>query len=672
MAMDNGGPREFTIGLAGAAGDGLDRTGYNLANVCSRMGLHVFAYSSYQSLIRGGHTWLRLRISEAKVTNQGDQLHVVIALNQDSIERHASELEPGGVLLYNSDRLNDEPDLLTEGATALGLPFKELTKDLGKLLPIMQNTMSVGALIHLIGLDFSVLEGVLRDTFGKKGDEIVQQNTQVARVGYDYAASKLPRMNEGWSSGRGKLAFLTGNQAIALGGVAAGLKLYAAYPMSPASSILHWYCEYSRKVGVVVKQMEDEIAVANLVVGAGHAGVRAMCATSGGGFALMTEAIGMAGMIEAPSVFINVMRGGPSTGLPTKTEQADLNQAIGASQGDFPRLIMAPGDVVDCYYDTVQALNLAEKYQIPVIILSDLLLAEHRETVEPAKLSADVVIDRGEMVEGAGVSGNGKTIDRYRRYELTKSGVSPRKIPGRPGQVYVAATDDHDEDGILISDEHTNASMRRKMQEKRMRKMDTLLAELPAPELYGPEDADVTLVGWGSTVGAIREAVDDLAAVGVKANHLQIKYLVPFQEKEVTEILNRAKKTVVIEASSSGQFARHLRAETGITVDAKILKYTGEPFGPAEIVAEVQDILAGREKDLLVTEEEASEMAYHYIRVHLRDRARPVRITEMATNGYGEPVWQIDIVDRKQGTPLGQLFIGRDTGSTHDWRPLAV
>jgi len=663
--------QEITVGLAGAAGDGLDRTGYNLANVASRLGLHVYAYNSYQSLIRGGHTWLRLRISEGKVLSQGDHVHVVIALNQDSIERHARELHPGGILLFNGDALQCDPAVCAEGATLLPLPFKELTAGIGKVLPVMQNTLAVGALMYLVGLDFEVLAGVIADTFGRKGGDIIAQNTLVAKAGHNYAAEHASPIRGGWSSTRGRLPFLTGNVALAMGAAAGGCKFYAAYPMSPASGILHWFCEHGERVGVAVKQCEDELAVANITIGAGHAGVRAMCATSGGGFALMTEAIGMAGMIEAPAVFINVQRGGPSTGIPTKTEQGDLNQVFGASQGDYPRAIIAPSTVKDCYYSAAEALNLAEQFQIPVTILSDLMLSEHRETLEVDDLSPDLPIERGELlreVPAAHGALGSEGRSGYKRYAFTPSGVSPRVLPGTPGSYFVAPTDEHDEEGILISDEHTNASLRRKAQEKRMRKMAGILASLPAPRLEGPAHGDITLIGWGSTWGVIHEAIAQLAEAGVTANHLHLKYLVPFHTLDVTAILRTCRRTAVVEANYTGQFARHLRAETGFTVHDLILRYDGEPFDPKDIAGRVVDILHGRPLDLRVTEAEAREIAYHFIRIHVGDKGRPTSFLEVPANGRGEAVWQITVADRKNGDPLGQLFMGRETGSMYEWR----
>ena len=544
------------------------------------------------------------------------------------------------------------------------LPVTEITKPLGKFPPIMQNTVATGALLYVLGLDFTVMAEVLADIFRHKGEKVIEQNTAIAQAGYDYAKERFVPLGYQWNSSRKRRPFVTGNEAFALGAVAAGCKFYSAYPMTPASSLLHWMASHGEKCGVVVKQAEDELAVANMAIGAGHAGVRAMCATSGGGFSLMTEAIGMAGMIEAPVVFINVQRGGPSTGIPTKTEQADLNQVFGASQGDYPRVIMAPTDTTDCYYTAVEAFNLAEKYQLPVLIISDLLLSEHPETIERDALRRDVPIERGHVVK-EWPSENGP----FKRYKMTKSGISPRAMPGTPGTVYVAPTDDHDEEGILISDMFTSPPIRRKIQEKRMRKVQLIRSELAPPETYGPEDAEVTLIGWGSSKGVLREAVDKLNNMGVKTNQLQVKYLYPFQTEEVMAILAKASRTYCVEVNYTGQFARHLRAETGFSVDGLILRYDGEPIEPNYIVSHVQTLLEGRQVSLDVTEEDAREMAYHFIRTHLTQAARPATAKKIEQNRYGEPVWAVEIISKETKAKQGDLTIGVETGATHCWQP---
>jgi 2-oxoglutarate/2-oxoacid ferredoxin oxidoreductase subunit alpha len=653
---------DITVGIGGAAGDGLDKTGDALAKTAARLGLHVYAYNSYQSVIRGGHIWLRVRLGQQKVASHGDHLHALIALNQDTIERHAPEVDPGGVVLFNSDKLRCNTRL-RDNVLVAPLPVGELTKPFGAVQPVMQNTVALGALISLLGLDFELTAGVISDTFAHKGKPVVDQNVNLARTGYDYAKERFVPLGCLWEFPRTRRPFVTGNEAIALGAVAAGCKFYSAYPMTPASSILHWMAAHAERCGVVVKQCEDELAVANMAIGAGFAGVRAMCGTSGGGFALMTEAIGQAGMIEAPVVIVEVQRGGPSTGIPTKTEQADLNQVFGASQGDFPRIIIAPVETSDCFHTAVEAFNLAEKYQLPVLIISDLLLSEHPETVEADDMKAPVPIDRGELVTSWS-NENG----RYKRYAFTPSGISPRALPGTANTLHVAPTDEHDEEGILISDVFTNAAVRRKIAEKRMKKLSLALQELPAPRLEGPPDAEVTLIGWGSSLGVIREAAKALTTAGIRANQLHFKYLLPFHVREAREILARSKRTICIEANFTGQFARHLRAETGYSVHDHILKYDGEPFEPHHIVEQVRAILEGQPRSLDVTEDEAREIAYHYVRAHLNEDVRPGRIARVDGNGVGEPLWEIEIVHCDSEEKQGELRVGVETGTTYSWQ----
>jgi len=364
--------------------------------------------------------------------------------------------------------------------------------------------------------------------------------------------------------------------------------------MSPATHILEWFAAHGKQLGVCVRQVEDEISVINMTIGANHMGVRGMCATSGGGLALMTEAIGLSGMLETPVVVVNVQRAGPSTGVPTKTEQGDLNQAFGASQGDFPRVVIAPLSMPDCFNTPALAFNIADRYQCPVIILSDLLMSEGNETVDPALLDVEFQIDRGDLITPAAGGGDGRGApagEPYLRYKDTESGISPRAVPGVPGHIFVAASDEHDEDGVLISDVYTDTVRRKKMADKRSRKMATVLEHLPAPKLAGPVEAEMTLVGWGSTWGILTEAVELLNRSGISVNHLQVKFLVPFHATEITAILRKSRRIIVVENNQSGQFARHLRAETGITAHSHIRKYDGEPFEPKHIVAGVKEIL---------------------------------------------------------------------------------
>ena len=594
---------DVVVGIGGAAGDGVASAGNTLALSVARQGQAVYAYNAYQSVIRGGHSWLRLRISAKKPLSHGDQVDALIALNQDTLDRHLQELVAGGVALYNSTKLHPsyEPP---KGVQLCPLPVPDLTPAY-KDLPVMQNTVAVGAVIGLMGLDFRGLESVLESTFAKK-PQVVKRNMEAAKAGYDYAAAHFTPLPAQLRQASQKWAMVSGNELMAMGAALAGCKFYCAYPMSPATHILEWFAAHGKEMGICVRQVEDEISVINMSIGAGHMGARSMCATSGGGLALMTEAIGLSGMLETPVVVVNVQRAGPSTGVPTKTEQGDLNQAFGASQGDFPRIIIAPLSMTDCFTTPALAFNVSDRYQCPVIILSDLLMAEGNETVDPAMLDVEFQIDRGELITAVPGGGNRREAagEPYLRYKDTESGISPRAVPGVPGHLHVAASDEHDEDGVLISDVYTDTVRRKKMADKRSRKMATVLEHLPAPKLEGPLDAEVTLVGWGSTWGVLTEAVEHLNREGISTSHLQIKFLVPFHVTEVSALLGKSRRVIVVENNQSGQFARHLRAETGIVAQGYIRKYDGEPFEPKHIVAAVKELVANGTKliEVLSTE----------------------------------------------------------------------
>jgi 2-oxoglutarate ferredoxin oxidoreductase subunit alpha len=379
---------------------------------------------------------------------------------------------------------------------------------------------------------------------------------------------------------------------VGFGALAAGCRFYSAYPMTPASSLLHWLVKYAAKTGLLVKQCEDEISAMNMAIGAGHVGVRAMTGTSGGGFALMTEAIGEAGMTETPVVIVEAQRGGPSTGLPTKTEQGDLFQLLGASEGEFPKVILAPRTLEECYTSAIQAFNLAEKYQCPVMIATDLYLAERLETFDGVDLN-NIPIERGEMVTQL----NGGT---YRRFLDTPSGVSPRALPGTSGTVYTAATDEHDEDGVVISDVFTNPAMRVKMMNKRMRKMDGILKELAPPQLEGPQDADLTLVGWGSTYQVMLEAMHALTREGFKVNVLCLNILWPLPAEALKRVLERCTMTMSVENNYTGQAVKLIRMETGLSIQHHLRKFDGEPFEPKQVIDQARTLLKTKPKTSVV------------------------------------------------------------------------
>ena len=580
---------DIVVGIGGAAGDGTASAGNTLVLSLARQGIGAYSYNAYQSVIRGGHSWLRMRFSAQKPLNHGDQVDALIALNQDSLDRHLQELQAGGIALYNGAKFAPSYDP-PQGVQLCSLPVPDLAPDATRL-PVMQNTVAVGALVQMMGLDFSALESVFETTFAKK-PAVVQKNVEAARNGFDYAAKNFQPMGTPIVPTDQKWAQASGNDLLAMGAALAGCKFYVAYPMSPATHVLEWFANHAQRLGICVRQVEDEISVMNMCIGANHMGVRGMCATSGGGFALMTEAIGMAGIFETPAVVINVMRAGPSTGVPTKTEQADLNQAFGASQGDFQRVVLAPMSMPDCFVTPSLAFDVADRFQLPVIILSDLLLSEGSETVDTKLLDVEFPIDRGELITEADGPPAGEP---YLRYKDTPSGISPRAIPGLPGHLYVAATDEHDEDGVLLSDVYTDPIRRMKMTHKRARKMETILQHLPVPILEGPADAETTLLGWGSTWGAIKEAAERLNAAGVSVNHLHVKTLIPLHVDEIAAVLDKSKRFIIIENNQSGQFARHLRAESSLVANGHIRKYDGEPFEPKHIVAGVKQVIGGQE-----------------------------------------------------------------------------
>jgi len=585
---------DLAIAIGGAAGQGIATPGNILARILIRRGLHVNVYDAYQSIIRGGHIFLTLRTSDQPVLSHGDRLDLLVALNQDTMNRHLKLMGAGTAVLYNADRI--KPGAAADGVQLCPFSVKELAP--GVRGDLVQNTLALGAALQLMGVDFAPLEDILTTYFRRKGDTVVAENVGVARAGFDYAGDHFRSFPVPLPDTGKPLAFVDGNTALAMGGAAAGVRFYCAYPMSPSSGVLHWMAAHGQQLGIMVRQVEDELGVVNMAVGAAHAGVRAMCATSGGGFALMTEGLGAAAMMEIPVVCVNVQRAGPATGVPTKTEQGDLWQVLGAGQGDYPRLIVAPTSIEECFHIVPELFNLTDTFQCPGIILSDLLISEGRFSIDPAELDFNVPIDRGEVVGPGGANGAASTTGNgaYRRYEITPTGISPRALPGMEGYAHVVATDEHDEDGVLISDEFTNPLKRQAMHEKRMRKMDGVLGHLDAPTLCGPEDAAVTLIGWGSTRGVIREAMQQLAAQGITANHLQIKWLVPLHVDAITDVVGRAKRTIIVENNYSGQFARYLRSETSIVADGHIRKYDGEPFMPHHIVEGVKAVSAGAAK----------------------------------------------------------------------------
>src|SRR5437868_3870113 len=427
---------DFAVGIGGAAGQVVATPGNILAKLFARRGLHVNAYNAYQSIIRGGHTFLTVRAGKDPVRCMGDRLDMLIPLNQDSMDRHLPLMRRGSAVLYDKGRVT--PGDAAPGVQLCPLPLAELVKSV-----LHYNTAAVAAVLRLAGVELQPFEAMLAQQFARKGEAVVSDNIAAARAGYEYAGANFQPFAFTLPTGKKRLAIATGNESLAMGGVAAGVRFYCAYPMSPSTGVLMWMARHARRLGIVVRQVEDELGVINMAIGAAHAGCRTMCATSGGGFALMTEALGAAAMMEVHLVCIDVQRAGPATGVPTKTEQGDLWQVLGAGQGDYPRIIAAPTSIADCFHTIPQIFDLADRFQCPGIVLADLLESEGFSSLDPAELDFNPPRDRGEVIglNGSPVSSG----EGYQRYRQTESGVAPRAVPGTPGHAQAAASDEHDE-----------------------------------------------------------------------------------------------------------------------------------------------------------------------------------------------------------------------------------
>jgi 2-oxoglutarate ferredoxin oxidoreductase subunit alpha len=564
-------PFEINFMIGGEAGQGVQSAGFLLAKVFARGGFHVFADQEYESRVRGGHNFYRVRVSDSPVSAISERVDILIALNRETIDRHRKEVSRQGLILFDNEAI----PVPLDQENLSGVPFTRLAEEQSGN-KMAANTVALGAALGIIKYDFALIETLLKDYFST--DEIRVSNIKSARAGFEYTLKNsqwAAEFNFNYNRGAGRM-LLNGNEAIALGAIAAGCKFIAAYPMTPVTSIMEYLAPRAKELGIVVLQPEDEMAAVNMVIGAGYAGARAMTATSGSGFSLMVEGLGLAGMTETPVVIVNGQRPGPAIGLPTGTEQGDLEFAIHAHQGDFPRAVLAPATIEDAFWLTISAFNIAEKYQVPVILLTDHHLASSYGDVDKFDISK-VTIDRGSLYPGesAGV---------YKRYQVTDSGVSPRAFPGLGRDLVVADADEHGEDGHLTEVPTTRV----RMMKKRMKKLIGLKSEVIPPKTYGPREAKTTLIGWGSTYGAIREAVDLLNDGRERYNMIHLTQVWPFPTDQVLKGIEDARNCYVIESNAAGQLAHLARAETGRRVTSKILKFDGRPFTPADIVREIK------------------------------------------------------------------------------------
>ena len=570
---------DYTIKIGGSAGQGLQTVGDALARVFARSGYHVFSHQDYESRIRGGHNFYQIRFSDKPAMSSRQRMDMIIALDKETVLRQATELAEGGQVVYDSETLKETH----AGPQFFDIPLARLATEHGGS-KLMENTAATGAVLGMIGMETNVLFAVIRDYFTKKGDEVIQSNIDAAAAGHEFAKNNCARCRFAASPSANPKMLIGGAEALALGAIASGLKFYAAYPMTPATGIMNYISVHAAEFGIIVEQAEDEIAAINMAVGASFGGVRAMTGTSGGGFALMVEGLSLAAMTETPLVIALGQRPGPATGFPTRTEQGELQFALYAAHGEFPRVILAPGTPEQAFYAASRAFHLAEKYQIPVIILFDQYFGDCQWTYDSFNFDKTVCHDyrlRGDAFAG---------LKNYKRHAFTVTGVSPLGVPGDARHVVVTDSDEHDEEGHIVEDAET----RKKMVDKRLfKKMPLIRREIAPPLLYGSEKPEIVLTGWGSSYGLMKEAVDALSKdYEIAMLHFSEIYPLPASEPTLyLKILGEARMAICIENNATGQFARLMRAETGYVFTHSINRFDGRPFMLEELIGEMNGFL---------------------------------------------------------------------------------
>ncbi len=567
--------------VGGQQGEGIESTGEIFSIALNRLGYYLYGYRHFSSRIKGGHTNNKIRVSTNEVRSISDDLDILVAFDQETIDLNYKELHDNGIIMAD-ERFNPKrPD--DTNAALYSVPFTDMATELGTSL--MKNMVAIGATSAVLDLDIHVFEEVVNEIFGKKGQQVVAKNMEAIRAGFEYMKEKLgddvePMVLEK-ADGKKRL-FMIGNDAIAMGAVAGGCRFMAAYPITPASEIMEYLIKKLPALGGAVIQTEDEIAAATMAIGANYAGVRTITASSGPGLSLKMEAIGLAGITETPIVIVDTQRGGPSTGLPTKQEQSDLMAMIYGTHGEIPKIVMAPSTVQEAFYDTAEAFNLAEEYQCPVIILSDLQLSLGKQTVEPLELDK-VEIRRGKLVQEELPEVNGY----FKRYEVTEDGVSPRTIPGQKNGIHHVTGVEHAETG-----KPSESSVNRIAQmDKRFRKIENIKFKTPVYKNAPHEEADLLIVGFNSTRGAIEEAIIRLEKDGVKVNHAHMRLIYPFPTNEMLPLLNSAKKIAVVENNATGQLANIIKMNVPCADKlVNIKKYDGNPFLPHEVYSKCKEL----------------------------------------------------------------------------------
>ncbi|CAN5271918.1 2-oxoacid:acceptor oxidoreductase subunit alpha [soil metagenome] len=629
--------------IGGPQGSGINASAEVFAKSCSRAGLRVYANIEYHSNIMGKHSFYRVRVGDEDVRSYTERSDIIIALDHETLEGdgdhrrwpthygHLHEVSEGGGVIYDTE-VGFDPSSHRSDVRYFAVPFMDVIKkaldEVGKgeqarRYEVMKNTVALGASLALCDYPFDLVAEVIIGQFKGKRSEVGQLNVRAARLAFDHVrdqfdASEFPYRLQPHSEPKARI-LAKGYEIMAIAKLKAGCAFQTYYPISPATDESVYLERQQRDYELLVVQCEDEISSINMAVGAAHMGVRAATATSGTGFALMVEGIGFASITEAPGpVIVMYQRGGPSTGLPTRNEQADLQFVLHPAQGDFPHVVIAPGDLRECYQDVFSAFNWAEQFQLPVIVVPDKKLASVYTTIDKLELRWDK-IERGKIftgsewtpyeakgrdVIGANGEGNGHhpggDPNEYLRYALTEDGISPRSRPGVTGGRYWSTSDEHDPDGHITE----GVQMRVAMMNKRMGKLEKILATVPKEqqyELHGSKDAELTVVGWGSPKGTILDALRVLEERGRTLNFLQCRLMRPFPAADVEAILRAAKRLVLVEENYSGQLGALIREQTGVKIEERILKFDGRPFSEDELVNALERVYAGEAGAAVVT-----------------------------------------------------------------------
>jgi 2-oxoglutarate ferredoxin oxidoreductase subunit alpha len=582
-------PADFNWAVGGEAGDGIDSTGKIFAQALSRAGRHVFTSKDFASRIRGGYTAYKVRTSVDDVQSVVDRLDVLIALTQRTIDENLDELHDGSVIIYDGERSTMADVEIPEGMIGLDVPLKRLAEEAGGA--IMRNVVALGAACEVSDFPIENLDSALQKRFGNKGQQLVENNKQAARAGQNYVAEEYDHdFDYDLETTDEDYVLLNGDQAIGMGAIAAGCRFYAGYPITPATEVMEYLTGRLEQYGGHVVQAEDELSAINIALGAARAGARSMTATSGPGIDLMAETFGLVATSETPLVICDVMRSGPSTGMPTKQEQGDLNMTLYGGHGEIPRFVIAPTSIDECFWKTVEAFNLAEKYNTPVYLVSDLAMAVTEQTFPPEAFDMDAVeIDRGRVVDDDTIDEWQNEKGQFKPHALTDDGVSPRAFPGTAGGAHMSTGLEHDELGRRTED----TDMRIEQVDKRTRKVETAKErEDWSPREFGNPESDQLVVSWGSNEGALIEAIDMLESDGVDVRFISVPYIFP--RPDLSEEINDADDVVVVECNQTGQFADVLEHDALRRVK-RINKYDGVRFKADELADEIRTALADEE-----------------------------------------------------------------------------